>query len=304
MEGNMSAKLIFLVGLSGSGKSAWAKDYVKTHAAEWLSSDRLRLELLGNENDQRHNAEVFNELHRRAISFLKEGKTVVYDATGLSGSRRRGFLKQLSRIDCEKICIIFAVPFSTCIERDSQRERSVGREVILKQMKQFQVPHENEGWDKILLIREDNSEKVRLMDFFSEDIGTSHDCGLHHMETIQGHMKMSSDMARENGEPEEVVAALLFHDLGKLYTKSFFNSKGEPSEVAHYYSHENVSSYLFLTSEEWDNYKNNWYILYLIQYHMRPYFRGYDKFSKGFSINFIRDLEAVHRFDRLGRKTI
>ena len=35
---------------------------------------------------------------------------------------------------------------------------------------------------------------------------------------------------------------------------------------------------------------------------MRPYFQGYDKFSKGFSINFIRDLEAVYRFDRLGRK--
>ena len=301
----MSAKLIFLVGLSGSGKTTWAGQFVRDNSdTELLSSDKLRFELFGDENEQGHNSEVFNELHRRVISFLKKGKDVVYDATGLSSRRRRGFLKQLSQIECDKTCAVFSTPFETCVKRDAQRERSVGRGVIFKQMKQFQFPHPNEGWDKILLIRADNSEKVRLMDFFSEDIETPHECAPHHGESIQEHMEMSSDMARENGEPEEVVAALLFHDLGKLYTKGFFNSKGEPSEVAHYYSHENVSSYLFLTSKEWDNYKNSRYILYLIQYHMRSYFQGYDKFSKDFSINFIRDLEAVYKFDRLGRKTI
>jgi len=52
MEDNMSAKLIFLVGLSGSGKSTWAEEFIKDNDAELLSSDRLRLELFGDENDQ------------------------------------------------------------------------------------------------------------------------------------------------------------------------------------------------------------------------------------------------------------
>lgn len=46
MENNMSAKLIFLVGLSGSGKSTWAEEFIKEHDAELLSSDRLRLEFI------------------------------------------------------------------------------------------------------------------------------------------------------------------------------------------------------------------------------------------------------------------
>lgn len=302
----MSAKLIFLVGLSGSGKSTWAEEFVKDNDAEVLSSDRLRLELFGDENDQRHNSEVFNELHRRAIKFLKQGKTVVYDATGLSGSRRKGFLKQLSQISCWKACLVFAVPFSTCVDRDSKRSRSVGREVVLKQMKQFQMPHMNEGWDEILMLRAEECQKIKLMDFFSEELEVPHDCGPYHMESIQEHMRMCANMAKDRGESKQVVDALLFHDLGKLYTKGFFNAKGEPSEIAHYYCHESVSSYLFLTSQEWDNYnhKDSRYILYLIQYHMRPYFQGYDKFSRELSIEFIRDLEAVHKYDKLGRKTI
>lgn len=300
----MGAKLIFLIGLSGSGKSTWAEEFIKNNDAELLSSDRLRLELFGDENDQRHNSEVFNELHRRAIKFLKQGKTVVYDATGLSGSRRKGFLKQFSQISCWKACLVFAVPFSTCVERDSKRSRSVGREVVLRQMKQFQMPHMNEGWDEILMLRAEECQKIKLMDFFSEELEVPHDCAPYHMETIQEHMRMCAGMAREKSESREVVDALLFHDLGKLYTKGFFNIKGEPSDIAHYYSHENVSSYLFLTSREWDSYKNSQYILYLIQYHMRPYFQGYDKFSRELSIEFIRDLEAVYKYDKLGRKTI
>ena len=300
----MSAKLIFLVGLSGSGKSTWAEEFIKDNDAELLSSDRLRLELLGSENDQRHNAEVFNELHRRAIKFLKQGKTVVYDATNLSAKRRKGFLNNISHIECEKICCVFAIPYEICIKQNLLRERKVPIGVIKSQMKQFQTPHINEGWDEILIFRTKECQKIKLMDFFSEELEVPHDCAPYHMETIQEHMRMCAGMAREKGESREVVDALLFHDLGKLYTKSFFNIKGESSDIAHYYSHENVSSYLFLTSQEWDNYEDSEYILYLIQYHMRPYFQGYDRFSRELSIEFIRDLEAVHKYDKLGRKTI
>ena len=61
-------KLIVMVGVPGSGKSTYAKNtFSKT--AEILSSDALRKELLGNENDQKHNDYVFAELYKRARSF-------------------------------------------------------------------------------------------------------------------------------------------------------------------------------------------------------------------------------------------
>lgn len=293
-------KFYMMVGLSGSGKSI----YAATLNAKVFSSDAIRAEVFGDENDQTHNAQVFEILHKRVIECLKNGEDCVYDATNLSAKRRKGFLNNISHIECEKICCVFATPYEICIKQNLLRERKVPIGVIKSQMKQFQAPHMNEGWDEILMLRAEGCQKIKLMDFFSEGLEVPHDCGPYHMETIQEHMRMCAGMARKKGESREVVDALLFHDLGKLYTKGFFNIKGEPSDIAHYYSHENVSSYLFLTSQEWNNYEDSRYILYLIQYHMRPYFQGYDKFSREFSIKFIRDLEAVHKYDRLGRKTI
>ena len=76
-----------LVGISGSGKSShkFEEEVVK------ISSDALRAELYGDENDQTHNAEIFNELHKRVIKHLKAGDNVVYDATNLSRRRRIAF---------------------------------------------------------------------------------------------------------------------------------------------------------------------------------------------------------------------
>lgn len=298
----MEARLIFLVGLSGSGKSTWAQHFVKENGAELLSSDSLRGELFGNEKDQNHNSEVFNELHKRAIGFLKRGFTVVYDATGLNASRRKSFLNQISNIECNKICVVFATPFSVCIDRDKLRNRSVGTKVIMKQLKQFQAPHMSEGWDHVLFLRERDSDyEVNLKDFIIENREVSHDCAPYHLESIREHMMMSAQLAEDNSESEEIIAALKFHDVGKFYTKGFVNTKGEPSEIAHYYSHENVSSYLFMTSFEWGLFSNSRYILYLIQYHMRPYFEGYDKFSKGLPEKLIQDLDKINKYDRLGR---
>ncbi len=298
------AKLIMLVGLPASGKSTWAMNYKKIMKEEVvvLSSDVIRGELWGDENDQREPYKVFEVLHKEVRLALSQDISVIYDATNLSAKKRQAFLNSISHIKCEKIVCVFATPFQECMLRDKARSRTVGREVIVKMMKLFQMPHKYEGWEEIRIIQDNNCFRNNLVDMLALEV--AHDCAPHHLEKISDHMKMCSQKARSAGESYEVCIALLFHDVGKFYTKSFINAKGEPSEVAHYYSHENVSSYLFLTSKEWDSYKNSRYILYLIQYHMRPYFQGYDKFSKGFSINFIRDLEAVHRFDRLGRKTI
>ena len=66
-----------LCGISGSGKSSWLApdNCIK------ISSDALRLEMFGDETDQTHNSEVFNELHNRVRENLKNGKNVIYDAT-------------------------------------------------------------------------------------------------------------------------------------------------------------------------------------------------------------------------------
>lgn len=81
-------KFLMLMGISGSGKSTYAKALEKNCGYKVFSSDVLREELFGNENDQTHNSEVFEELHRRILKALDAGENCVYDATNLNRKRR------------------------------------------------------------------------------------------------------------------------------------------------------------------------------------------------------------------------
>ena len=64
-ESKIMPVLVMLMGLSGSGKSTLAEEYAKLSGGKVFSSDKIREELFGDENDQTHNGEVFNELHKR-----------------------------------------------------------------------------------------------------------------------------------------------------------------------------------------------------------------------------------------------
>lgn len=85
------------IGLSGSGKSTLAENQLIYKTTElnrkvaYLSSDEIRKELFGDENDQSHNVKVFEEMFKRTRRALIEGEDVIYDATNLSSKRRRNF---------------------------------------------------------------------------------------------------------------------------------------------------------------------------------------------------------------------
>ena len=287
-----------LVGLSGSGKSSYKfeEEIIK------VSSDALRAELYGDENDQAHNSEIFNELHRRIINFLKKGNNVVYDATNLSRRRRIAFLNNIKYINCTKNCIVFATSYKECIKRDSERDKTVGKSIILKQMRQFQMPIFNEGWNNIFIRQVEITKRENLGLILKKCREISHD-NPYHLESIGEHMNIAYELAKNKNEKPEIISALLYHDIGKIITKDFYNSKGEKTNIAHYYNHEKVSSYLFLTSEFFSFGKTCSKIQWLIENHMRPYFQGYEKWREKQNKDLIQDLEIFHEYDKLARLT-
>ena len=293
---------VMMVGLSGSGKSTLANRVALEYDAHIISSDEIRAEVFGDENDQHHNKEVFEILHARVHEALKNGNSVIYDATNINAKRRVAVLEQLKKYkDLRKICWVVATPFEICVENDKKRKRKVGRAVILKQMKQFQMPFLSEGWDSIhtkKLFMRDSSRPIRML---REVDNMDHDCAPHHLETIGEHIAMVCEQAESSDYCVKVAAR--FHDLGKYYTKVFHNAKGEPTEVAHYYGHENVSAYIYLTSWSytWDVCPSD--IIWLIQNHMRPYLNGYEKWKLKQNPGMIRLLEELNRYDRHGRVT-
>lgn len=232
-------ELIMLVGLPASGKSTWAKEYSETHPDYIVhSSDKLREEMYGDNYDDADNSKVFEELHRRILEDLKM-HSVIYDATNLVKKRRVHFLKGVPK-HVYKTCIMFLKTYEKCLKDNSKRENSVPDEVITR---------------------------IMARDFDQENP--------HHSLTLYEHLKkVSEGVPRE--EKNLWVAACL-HDIGKLFTKSRINGKGEEDDYCHYYQHHCVGAYECLTCFDFSgaltgkDIYDAFYTANLIYYHMHPY---------------------------------
>ena len=145
--------LYLLVGLPGSGKSTYATTLSsKLKNSTLRSNDNLRTELLGDIENQEHNAEIGDLCQSLVIADLYAGKDVIFDATNLYRKHRKEFLQKLSLIQCKKICIYLKAPVETCWTRTIKRGREVPYDTILRMHDRMRVPSEDEGWDSIEVI--------------------------------------------------------------------------------------------------------------------------------------------------------
>lgn len=294
-----------MVGIPYSGKS---------HVAEkldvvYLSSDELRKELWGSAETQGDNSEIFSELYARTKKCLKEGQSCVLDATNISAKRRKSFLNQLKKIDCNKVCIFMATDFDVCLSRRDKRERQVPYDVVKRMYLNINIPQYREGWDKIEIIRtRDENKKYDIFETINRLENLNHD-NPHHLLTVGAHIQAVTNsiinkykliFAGDIHRLERLITAAMYHDIGKEFTKTYVNRKGETTDVAHYYGHENVSAYLYLLYEKEKNIKDNLdsvlYVADLVGLHMRMIC---DDSSKDNTYQKILNLVGVEEFKDL-----
>lgn len=272
-------EFIMLVGIPASGKSTYAKE-LEEKGYRIHSSDEIRKELTGDENTQVVNEKVFQVLHKRIKSDLEQGISCVYDATNISMKRRIAFLKEIKKYDSHKKCVLFMIPIEICKERNQNRKRKVPDYKFDKMLRQFQCPHFYEGWEQIDVFASNAEFSLPSM----EELNYSQE-NSHHNLTLKEHLEKTELYILEHFENKEftmdeiyrhsfVLFASKYHDIGKHFTKSFMNRKGEKTKEAHYYGHENYGAYVF--GCHWFSLKGakeygSLYPVCLINWHMRPH---------------------------------
>lgn len=301
------ARFYMAVGIAGAGKSTVYREHYSF--AEYVSSDAIREEVYGDVNDQSHNEEVFNLMSKRTREFLKNGADVFYDATNISSKRRMGFLRELSKIpNVQKICVLVVPPFEVVKEQNANRERKVPEYVLERMYRNFEMPHESEGWDEIEVFGNQRNYEYLFKEHIAA-MNNPHD-NPHHSATIGDHMHLAGEYIREHFKnelaspdrdvhhpAEMMVLAADFHDIGKPYCKVYHNAKGEPTKDAHYYNHEKVGSYIYISHSTGD--EDDIWIANLIAHHM-DYFKGekyMEKVRARFGEWFMKDLDVLHRAD-------
>ena len=279
--------LFYYVGLPGSGKSTHAEKLSASRKrCAIVSSDAVRHDLWGDANDQREPGKVFEEMFKRVRFFLERDYDIIYDATNLSAKKRASTLSRIRReikVPMIARCIFVSCPLEECKDRQEGRERKVPVEVIDRMVRQFQPPWYNEGWDDIVIV--DGSEArhhIGREHWLMKD--EPHD-NPHHTSTLEQHCNLCASHVFLNSDGiDNRLRALLVeagynHDLGKHATKTFTNTKGDPTSIAHYYSHHNVGAYYWLTGDRRDCYSTHDFLFIgaLIHWHMQPYFISNDE---------------------------
>ena len=184
---------------------------------------------------------MFEIVEEKIIDGLKNGKNMIYDATNINYKKRMAFLQKINKMDVEKIAIMVATPYNECLERNASRERQVPEEVIKRMYYNFYVPQCFEGFNKIHIIYNETrplrwEDLLKKMDILQDNP--------HHTLTIKEHCEKVQEQLLKEPYQWHMKDIGLLHDIGKVQTKTFINTKGEKTDIAHYFNHEKVSAYI------------------------------------------------------------
>lgn len=296
-----------LCGLPGSGKSFYAeklgKEGYKIH-----SYDSIREEWFGSEDVQDKDSLIFTALHNNIFYDLEMGYDCVYDGTNINSKRRVAFINTLTqrKIVCVKEIVIFATPYEKCLEQNNIRDRKVPNHIIENMYKNFQLPYYYEGWDFIDIIWNINGYRNWSGSKLVSSLSKYNQKNTHHRFTLGKHLYETWKIAANNNISYPATQAAFYHDIGKPFCKTFLNKRGEKSENAHYYNHENVSAYLSLFylkySPEFESEdKTVLYVASLINNHMKPYTWKMDKtknkYKKFWGEQYYNDIMDLHKAD-------
>lgn len=140
------SKVIILRGIQGSGKTTWALDWVNQNPDHRirLNRDDIRLMFgrywLDDKDAQRHREEVISDMINQALRSAMTNKLdIVIDNMNLSDYSVKDIRNTVTfmnhKLDSYGVKYDiefkdFKTPLDVCIERDSHRDRPIGKEII------------------------------------------------------------------------------------------------------------------------------------------------------------------------------
>jgi len=147
--------LVLLVGVSGSGKSTFAKKHFKKH--EVVSSDICRGIVSNDENDQSATNDAFDVLKYIISKRLKNGLLTVVDATNVKAESRKALIRLAREFHTLPVAIVLDLPQRVCEDRNEERaDRNFGRHVIRNQKLQLKRSIKGlkrEGFRKMYILK-------------------------------------------------------------------------------------------------------------------------------------------------------
>ena len=150
---NRKNTLIILAGISGSGKSTFRDLLCESNHFAIVCPDLIRKELYGDESIQGDGNKVFSKAFEDLKSFGDCLFDCVFDATNTTKKARKQVIEKARPHFDFILCYYFYPSLVKSMNNQKKRERQVPREILAKQMAQWQTPTIEEGFDYVSEIK-------------------------------------------------------------------------------------------------------------------------------------------------------
>lgn len=152
-------KAYILVGVPGAGKSTWVQTQTLTKNYKYISTDRIVERYAA--HVKKTYTEVFGlfmpraveEMSKQVIRAREKGQDIIWDQTSTTVASRSRKFRMLP--EYEMIAVVFPTPEPAELERRlaSRPGKEIPKEVVDNMIKNWEDPSEQEGFDKVIVIR-------------------------------------------------------------------------------------------------------------------------------------------------------
>lgn len=150
-----------MCGISGSGKTTFAKKYAEDHNLLYLCPDDFYGVFHGDDRTHTYAFEVWISLFQAIHVAEVSGRDCIVDTNAPTIVDRVQFLNWFPGFDQQVFCIITQPEI--CLERNRKRRRVIPEDVMNKMIANFQMPfpEEDERWKRIRYFRGNGSDIFR-----------------------------------------------------------------------------------------------------------------------------------------------
>lgn len=138
-------KALLMSGPAGSGKSTWAKEYIKNNLNTIIiSSDEIRYELFKSywlTKDEEK--QIIPEMLRRVQLAASQGIDVIIDVAVCKNKSRTKWYNRLRQYYKNILLVIIDVPLEISLKQNEERDRHVPEKVIRDMYDMFDEPDDN-----------------------------------------------------------------------------------------------------------------------------------------------------------------